>query len=521
MSETKTLKTAFNSTARWRPDNVAFVQALDPDNRLTYAEANDKARRLATGLDSLGIEKGDRVAILSGTSVEHAVTFYACMKLGAIPATLHTMETADRLQWMIDHIGAAALLFQPQFSDLVSELRPGVEDPEHFIGYGDESAVPDDAVAVRSLLRDAPAEEPSTDVTPSDPALINFTSGSTGRPKAIVHSHENCIEAAHLGGQLMYGSLPGDVYLNAFTPSFIAWANATLPLVNLGGTMVFLDEWAPSEIPALVEREGISILWFIPTHWKQILEADIDAYDLQSVRRVGYGGEPMSPALYRRLSDAFGTEIATVYGSTETLTSGTVLLPEETNPETVDSVGKPMPNVELRIVEPGTGDPTAEVERGETGEVLVRAPTVATGVWDEPDREESLLHEEGWWISGDLGYVGDDGNLRLEGRVDNMIISGGINIHAESVEQILEEHDAIQSCAIVPTAHEKWGQTLQAYVRTDRDVAADDIDDWCRANPELGNYRRPRSYVFVEEFPTTATGKIDRAALEARDDSET
>lgn len=514
MSDTRTLKNAFNSTAEWRSDKLAFVQAGDPAQRLTYSEANTTARRLANALRSLGIAKGDRVAILSGPTVNHALTFYACQKIGAIPTTLHARETPTKLQSMVNHVGATALLFQPKFGDLVSELRPNLTDTEHYLACDGETHESNDVTNVLSMLDDASPEEPETEVEPSDTALINFTSGSTGRPKAIVHSHENCIEAAHDGGQIIYGTRPSDVFLNIFTPSFIAWSLYTLPTVNVGGSMVFFDEWEPADIPAVMEEERITVMWTIPTIWKQVLTADFDAYDVTSVRQIGFAGEPMSSGLYRELSDEFGADIVTCYGSTETLTSGTVLLPEEANAESVDSIGKPVPNVNVRIVDPTERDPEARVEDGEVGELLIRGPSIATGVWDEPERAEELFHEDEWWLSGDLGYVGEDGNIRLEGRVDNMIISGGINIHAENVERILEQHDAISQCVITPMPHEEWGQTLEAHVIATGDVTETDLEEWCREHSELSNYQRPRSYVFVDDFPRTPTGKVDRVALE-------
>jgi len=196
------------------------------------------------------------------------------------------------------------------------------------------------------------------------------------------------------------------------------------------------------------------------------------------------------------------------------MTAGVGMTPNMVSEDVLDSVGRPTPNTDVRLIDPGSGDPEAEVESGEVGEAIIRAPSIAQEIWNDPERTRENFHPDGWWFSGDLARLGDDGNVRIEGRVDNMIISGGINIYAEGVEELIEEHPAIAESAVVSIPHEEWGEAVMAYfVPADDGVSIDELDEWCKENDKIGNYQRPRQWQTVKELPRTNTGKLDRASL--------
>jgi fatty-acyl-CoA synthase len=219
--------------------------------------------------------------------------------------------------------------------------------------------------------------------------------------------------------------------------------------------------------------------------------------------------------LYEQVTAQICENVYTAYGTSEMMV-GTVLFPEEVTEETLGSIGRPVPSLEARVIEPDSRDPDAEVEDGEDGELIVRGPMVSNDLWDNPEKERSIFHEEGWFFTGDLAVVEEE-YIYLKGRADNMIISGGINIYAENVEHTLEKHPEVYEAAVVGVPHEKWGEAVKAFVVTSGQLTGDDLEEWCVENDELADYQRPREYEFREKLPRTNTGKKNRSALRDRE----
>lgn len=504
------MKSALTHSATWYPEKEAFVQAGEQGGRYTFSAVNREARRFAHGLDGIGIGAGDVVAFLSPIRVEHAIAYFGVSKIGGVPVTLHSREAPGQLAGMAARVGTDALVFHPEFADRAEFVREDVEDVSEYVCFDDFGATPSFARPYSSVVDGASTSEPAVEVTPDDVAFVNFTSGSTGEPDPIAHTHAEAIELTHNG--YLSGIRISDTFVNAFSPAFIAWQSRMLTAACLGATIVLVDGWDPENILEVVAAEEVSVLKLVPTQWRQLVEAHTDAHDTGSVRMVGYAGGPISTALLERIRRIFTDNIRATYGTTEAPRS-TALFPSDVTEETLGSVGKPLPQVEARLIEPGSGDPGAEVEAGRVGELVVRGPTVARSVWRDPDRTRELFHDDGWWFSGDLARVGAGGNLFIEGRVDNMIISGGINVYPEHVENVLESHPSVVECAVVGVDDERWGQKVKALVETAGDVSAADLDEWCRERPDLSNYQRPKEYEFVDGFPRTATGKIARTEL--------
>jgi acyl-CoA synthetase (AMP-forming)/AMP-acid ligase II len=197
--------------------------------------------------------------------------------------------------------------------------------------------------------------------------------------------------------------------------------------------------------------------------------------------------------------------------------SGTSLPSRFIDEETIHSVGKPGPSCDVRVIEPGSRDPDTTVPDGEVGEVIVNGPSVCSEVYDAPELSAELFHEDGWVFTGDRGRI-VDGFLYLQGRSDNMIISGGINVYAERVEAVLEGHPAIAEAAVVGTPHEKWGEAVKAYlILADEGTTAAELEAWCTESDDLADYQRPREYEFVDELPRNNPGKLDRSTLRERE----
>jgi fatty-acyl-CoA synthase len=514
MKDTRTVKSAFNQMAQWHSERDAFLQAgSDPDRRYTYGEANEEARRFANTLANLGIGKGDTLAFLANPSVEHAVAFFGSLKIGAIPSAVHPREAPQVTLSLLEEVDPSVLIFDPAFQDLVEIIHEESKDIEEFMAFDQLGDSPDFAREYNDLVNGSPKTEPDTDVNPSDIAGLHFSSGTTGVPKVVVHTHEEYIECSHIG-QYTFDIQVGDNFLNAFTPAFTGWHNLAIPTMNVGGCSVFLEQFDPAGIPKVVEEEQINKTLMVPTQFRMILQKGVGDHDLSSLNRAIYAGETMPKALFEEVREKLCENLMPVYASTETMTAGVGMTPNMVSEDVLDSVGRPTPNTDVRLIDPGSGDPEAEVESGEVGEAIIRAPSIAQEIWNDPERTRENFHPDGWWFSGDLARLGDDGNVRIEGRVDNMIISGGINIYAEGVEELIEEHPAIAESAVVSIPHEEWGEAVMAYfVPADDGVSIDELDEWCKENDKIGNYQRPRQWQTVKELPRTNTGKLDRASL--------
>lgn len=515
--DTRTLPAALGQVAEWYPNRTAFVQAGgDLSRRYTYAEVYATAAQFANSLHSAGVSPGERVAFLSQTTVEHAVAYLGTQLAGAIPATLHVREAPATIGAMLDHVAPKVLVFQPEFGELVDDTKETTESDIELSVYFDHREsiqVPDFGVPYSRFVADASTNPPAVDVAPDDVAFINFSSGTTGMPKSIVHTQEEAIEGAHLG-QYKLRIRSGGTYLIQATPSFIGWSMLLFPTVNTGSTGVFLERWSPEAVLEAMETYELDLLLLVSTQWRHVLAENPAKYDTSSVTHAIYTGEPINTDLLSQIQEQICEDVYTVYSSTEALNAGTVLFPEEVTESTLGSVGKPVPNVDLRLVDPETSNPEAVVDCGEVGEVLLRGPPVAESIWNPTPETSGLFHEDGWWISGDLGRVGPDGNLHLVGRTDNMIVSGGINIYAEGVERELERHPEIREALIVGVPDKQWGETVKAYVVTEADLTAEALEEWCQESYRLADYQRPRYYEFVTSLPRTASGKLDRNAVD-------
>ena len=519
-SDQMTVREMFHRAARWFPNHEV---AVDETTRYTYRELLDRVQRCAALYDDLGVRKGDRLAFLLYPSTVHCIALFAAFELGALPVGLHIRETAKALVPLVDRLSPRVLVYDAALEEKARDLLDGC--PRVTGSVRASSSVPAQQDADARPAAEIPADldqytlrfEPMP-VYESDPAAIVLSSGTTGIPKGIVHTNGTLTHGARGGLYNYNGIKPSDALLNIFTTSFVAWYNASLPFFNVGAKIVFRCKWDPKVYLEAVQAEKATVAFLVPTMWRMLFAqgADSGAYDLSSIKLAAFAGEVMDPTTLKRIQKSISPHLMQIYGTTELgASAGAVAFEEDMIGDRLASVGKPMLNADVRIIQPG-GTRNDELPVGEAGEVIVRGPSVASLVWNDPAVSRRIFESDGsntWWHSGDMGHFDEEGYLYLQGRVDDMIISGGINIMPARVEEVLLSHPDVDEVAVVGVSDPEWGQKVKAFVVSKRADLTDRELDRFMKDSELADYQRPRLYAFPEALPRTATGKVNRKAL--------
>ncbi len=500
-------------SVRYHGENEALV---DERYRYSYAQMLDKVQQTAALLHSLGVRKGDRVALMMLPSANHPLALFGAIELGAVPVALHIRESDETVLELLDRLSPRVLVYDVsmearvetlmQRTNLITGLVRATSGTscENDIAAGSAPLIPDDLMNYTMDFEPMPIEA-------DDIALIALSSGTTGVPKGVVHSHRGLLQGAR-GAIGLYGATPTTRSLNILTTSFMAWVNVSFPIFNVGGTNVFASAFNPQEYLNTAARERCSVLFLIPTMWRMVLRQDLTGVDLSGVKRAMFAGEVMDQKTLQLLREKITPNVYNCYGTAETGTSaGTMMFPEDLQrPEKLRSIGRPLANSEVRVVKIG-GTADDEVPVGDEGEIIVKGPSRAVTFWNDPGKARQVF-EGPWWHSGDLGSLDEENFLYLRGRIDDMIISGGINILPSRVEDLVLSHPAISECAVVGVSDEQWGQKVVAYVVTTSEVTEQELLDYAKTT-DLASYQRPKEYRFMDELPKGNTGKVSRRGL--------
>ena len=512
-----TIPNSFARTARWFGGGEAVV---DSGTRLTYADLDALSLRAAALFAALGAEPGKPLALLCPPSAIYLVAWLGAVRLGALPMALHTRESAATLAAVCRKMEPSLLVYDASMEGLAagiaaaySGLRATVEaisavPPKRGGAFRPAASIPTDLDSKDSNVRLAsPAED--------DPAVIVLSSGTTSVPKGVVHTHRGFIENARSNLYLYQGLSPRDRSLVPLSTAFIGCYNGWFPFLNAGGCTIFMEHFDLAELVRTVTAERATHVFLTPTLWRRLLNANDERADFSSVRLIGFAAEPMDAPTLKRLREKISPNVVQMYGSTETGAAASCITAEEMIGERLVSVGRPLLNGDLRVVVPG-GGPRDEVPPGETGEILVSSPSLAVGIWRDPQATAATFVNDGdrrWWRSRDLGRIDAGGYLYLEGRHDDMIISGGINVMPARVEEVLLAHKGVAECAVVGIPDAEWGERVQAFiVRGDPALDEAALELHVRGS-DLSPYQRPRVYSFVAELPRTSTNKVLRRVL--------
>ena len=501
-----TLARLLELAARRWPEAEAVV---DGGRRLTYAALHARAQSLGAGLRRLGVGRGDRVLIALRNRLEHVLAYWALQTMGGVPTPVNFRLAAAEMQYVLQDSGARVALFEADTAPAVLAAAGGRD--VRLVWAGAAPARPAGAIAFDDLTGEADRPAPAE----SDLSLILYTSGTTGRPKGVPRTHGNHYAGA-IAQALQCGYAWGERTLGVMPLYHTMGIHALTGVAAVNGCFVCQPEWSAAAALRLVREERITALYLIPTLFYDLVHApEFSREAVESVGKLGYAGAPMPAALTEACVKAFRPHVfVNHYGSTEIYTFS-VRPDVHLKP---GCAGRPGLHSALRVVVASTErrvGPDEVVGPGEQGEIIASldCDEAFAGYWNRPDADARALRG-GWYFTGDMGYVDAEGELYVTGRVDDMIISGGENIHPVEVEEVLARHPAVRDVAVVGEPDERWGQRVVAFVvPAGPGLTAEALDAHCRGRGELAAFKRPRRVVFVHEIPKTASGKILRRLL--------
>jgi fatty-acyl-CoA synthase/long-chain acyl-CoA synthetase len=494
--------------ARSRPDAVALRFA---GAGLTYAQLDERVSRLANALTDRGVRPGDRVAVLGLNSIELIEAYLAAVRVGGIGVPLNFRLVADEIAYALRDSGATAVVVDTACAEVMTKALEQAPDVLTRLLVG---AAPGDVDSYEDALAAASPINRQPVLDEQAPAYIMYTSGTTGRPKGAVLTHFNLMvhafsSNAHLG-------VPSDdrVSLSGAPLFHIAGLSGYLMTLQVGGTFVVSQSggFDPAEMVGVLARERVSNCFFVPAQWQAICALpELSSHDLSALRRLAWGAAPASATLLRRMSEAFpGAQIVSAFGQTECSPVTTYLRGDDAIRK-IGSVGTPMLNVEVRVVDDAMND----VPRGEVGEIVYRGPLVMKEYWNKPEATAEAF-AGGWFHSGDLVRQDEDGYIYVVDRKKDMIISGGENIYCAEVENALAAHPKIAEIALIGVPDERWGETPLAVIVPRDPADPPTTGEVTRFGREyLAAYKVPRKIALVDALPRNPGGKVLKTDLRA------
>ena len=486
---------SFLASVMRMPEAVAIS---DGDRILTYRAWQDDILRAVTGLDGLGLNRGDHLVTMLQNRYEAATLHIAAQIAGLVITPLNWRASGEELDYVLNDAGAKAVVFEGATAEMVAAAPFAAGITGMDVGRDWDE-----------LLAAAPAAAVSR-ATVQDISVMLYTSGTTGPGKGVPRRQgaERAAAMAHVA-QNQYAR--GEVTLGVMPLYHTMGVRSLLASILINGHFVCQRRFVAREALALIVEHRVTNLYLVPTLYHDLLASPFFAtVDTSSVRKLGFAGQAMTDGLLQELDAAFKPELfVNHYGSSEiytfTIEPNAVAKP--------GSAGKAGLNQEIRIITLDATGPDDLVEGAEEGQIIAALDGDESfeGYWKRPDADEKSLHD-GWYYTGDIGYRDGDGDIFVTGRVDDMIISGGENILPVEIESVLSLHPSVGEVAVVGLSDPRWGQVVTAFIVRRDAVGEEELDAWCLQS-DLPPFKRPQSYVFIREIPKSPVGKILRRML--------
>lgn len=518
-----------------RPEDDALVY-VDRGLRYSYTEFNEVVECCARALMALGLEKGDHVAVWGQNVPEWVTLQFATGKIGAVLVTVNPAYKANELQYVLKQSDAAILFLTEgvkgaDFVEILQEATPDLLDAKggkleleelpylkHVVLIGDEAESSAGITSYDKFIEGAEKvskdelRERQDSLDADEVINMQYTSGTTGFPKGVQLTHENIVKNAFYIGECMELGPEDRVCIPVPFFHCFGCVLGTLNTVTHEGTMVPVEEFDPEAVLKAVHEERCTALLGVPTMFIAELEhPEYEKYNTDSLRTGIMAGSPCPEEVMKQVVNDMGAEEITIaYGQTESSPVITQTRTEDPIKLRVSTVGRKLPDVEVKIVDLASGE---EVEPGEQGDLCTRGYHVMKGYYKMPEETEEAIDEDGWLHTGDLATMDEDGYVKIMGRTDDTIIRGGENVYPREIEEFLYTHPEISDIQVYGVPDEKYGEEVAAAIipKSDASLTAEDVKEFCREN--IAHYKVPKYIDFVEEYPMTASGKIQKYKL--------
>ena len=484
------------------------------DKVATYREVRERTSQLVQALQSLGLGRGSRVAVISGNRPEVLSNIAAMQLAGCIGTPLHPLGSLEDHAYVLEAAEIDALVFDPTAFDAhAGALQKRVPGVKHLLAFG-----PSDSGIDYLALADgfAPLPLVAPDVNPEDIASVNFTGGTTGKPKGVMSSYRVTSYMTQI--QLAEWEFPEDLRMLIATPLSHAAAAFFIPVLQKGGAFYVMQGFSPDGFFDMIEQHRITATMLVPVMLYFLLDSPrAKTADMSSMESIFYGASPMSPARLQQAIEMWGPVFYQFFGQSEApMVIANMRRGEHdlNKPERLAACGRPSPWVHLELLD-GDGNP---VPAGEPGEICVRGPLVMSGYKDMPEATAEAF-AGGWLHTGDVGRLDEDGFLHIVDRTKDMIVTGGFNVYPREVEDVLSRHDAVQQVVVIGVPDEQWGEAVKAVVVVKPGITADESLAAAlkqQVKEAKGSVQAPKTVDFVDAIPLTPVGKPDKKAVRAR-----
>jgi len=511
----KTIGAQLADTVTAHPDREALVVAHQ-GIRKTWAEFDASVDQVAKGLMGLGVEAGDRIGMWSPNFAEWVYIQYATAKIGAIQVNINPAYRTSELEYALRHSGCRMLVTMTSYltstyQDMVEEVSPGLDDLERVIYFDTDDWAA--LLAAGASVSDAELQARADSLQPHDAINIQYTSGTTGFPKGATLSHHNILNNAQFVGGACRHTAEDRVCIPVPYYHCFGMVMGNLACVVYGSTMVVPGPtFDPGAVLQAVQDERCTSLYGVPTMFiAELGHPELASFDLTSLRTGIMAGSPCPIEVMKRVIDEMNMDEVTIaYGMTETSPVSTQTGADDSIELRVSTVGRVQPHLEVKIVDPETGE---TVERGEGGEFCTRGYSVMLGYWEEPDKTADAIDAEGWMHTGDLATMDDAGYVNIIGRIKDMVIRGGENLYPREIEEFLYTAPGVADVQVIGVPDERYGEELNAWVQLEpgAQVTEDDLRNYCQG--KIARHKVPRYFTFVNEFPMTVTGKVRKVEM--------